>query len=97
MKDFFSEAPYSDISFEVESEIIKAHKWCLIKRNKFFANMFASNFFYWFFFIKKKGGMAESQTSTIKITDVKAQTFKGIFSFFSFFISIKISFIGIFV
>ena len=46
LKDFFFEAPYSDISFEVESESIKAHKWWLIQRNKFFANMFASNIDY---------------------------------------------------
>jgi len=42
LKDFFFEAPYSDISFEVGSEVIKAHKWWLIQRNKFFANMFSS-------------------------------------------------------
>jgi len=43
LKDLFFEAPYADISFEVESEIIKAHKWLLTKNSKYFANMFASN------------------------------------------------------
>ena len=44
-KDLLLEAPYSDISFEVESEIIKAHKWVLAKNCKYFANMFASKIY----------------------------------------------------
>jgi len=64
MKQFLTEAPYSDISFEVEDQVIPAHKWWLTKRSKYFMNMFSS-------------GMAETQASKITITDMKASTFKA--------------------
>ncbi len=79
MKDFLAEAPYSDISFEVESKIIPAHKWWLCKKSKYFANMFSSNWLYLNYSSISKGGMSEAQASKIKITDMKATTFQGIF------------------
>jgi len=42
VKRLLTEAPYHDITFEVESELIPAHKWWLTKKNKYFANMFSS-------------------------------------------------------
>jgi len=68
MKQFLKEAPYSDISFEVESQVIPAHKWWLTQRSKYFMNMFSS-------------GMLETQASKIKITDMKASTFKAFLEF----------------
>lgn len=43
-KMFFKQAPYSDVIFEVEKQLIPAHRWWLIKRSKYFANMFSSRF-----------------------------------------------------
>jgi len=34
MKAFFAEAPYSDVTFEVEGQLIPAHKWWLCNRTK---------------------------------------------------------------
>jgi len=68
MKQFLKEAPYSDISFVVESEIIPAHKWWLTKRSKYFANMFSS-------------GMIEAQASKITITDMTVHAFKAFLEF----------------
>ena len=45
MKAFLREAPYSDVTFEVESEHIPAHKWWLCNKSKYFANMFSSEDF----------------------------------------------------
>jgi len=42
LKRFFKEAPKHDIKFEVESQLIPAHKWWLSNRSKYFANMFSS-------------------------------------------------------
>jgi len=68
MKKFLAEAPYSDISFEVQSQIIPAHKWWLSKRSQYFANMFSS-------------GMSETQASQITITDMTAHAFKAFLEF----------------
>jgi len=68
MKQFLTEAPYSDISFEVESQIIPAHKGWLTQKSKYFMNMFSS-------------GMTEAQASMIKISDMKATTFKAFLEF----------------
>jgi len=71
MKEFLRQAPYSDISFEVESQLIPAHKWWLTKRSKYFTNMFSS-------------GMLEAQASKIPITDMTANSFKGKYSLLRF-------------
>jgi len=81
MKEFFFEAPYSDISFEVESQTLPAHKWLLIQRNKFFANLFSSKVASKFLLNHNQGEMSEEQTSKITITDVKAPTFRGKYFF----------------
>jgi len=64
LKAFLREAPYSDVTFEVESEQIPAHKWWLCKRSKYFANMFSS-------------GMIEAKSSKIAVTDMSAATFRA--------------------
>jgi len=68
MKKFFKEAPYSDIVFEVEGIEIPAHKWWLINRSKYFANMFSS-------------GMIESKTNRIPVPDMKVSTFQAFLEF----------------
>jgi len=68
MKKFLIEAPYSDISFEVGSETIPAHKWWLTQRNKYFMNMFSS-------------GMLETQASKITITDITPTAFRAFLEF----------------
>jgi len=68
LKNFLSQAPHHDITFEVESELIPAHKWWLTQRSKYFANMFSS-------------GMLETQSDKIVISDVKATTFKAFLEF----------------
>jgi len=68
IKHFLQEAPYSDISFEVESQVIPAHKWWLSKKSKYFANMFSS-------------GMIEAQASKIIITDMTATAFRAFLEF----------------
>jgi len=42
LKLFLRQTPHHDVTFEVESESIPAHKWWLIKKSKYFANMFSS-------------------------------------------------------
>jgi len=79
MKEFFLEAPYSDISFEVESQIIPAHKWLLIRRSKSFAHMFSSKTASKLLLIQNQGGMSEEHASKMTINDLKATTFRGIF------------------
>jgi len=68
MKAFLAEAPYSDVTFEVERQLIPAHKWWLCNRSKYFANMFAS-------------GMAEANNSKIAVSDITANTFRGFLEF----------------
>jgi len=68
MKQFLKEAPYSDISFEVESQVIPAHKWWLTKKSKYFINMFSS-------------GMIKAQASKITIIDMTATAFKAFLEF----------------
>lgn len=68
MKSFFTEAPYSDVTFEVEGQHISAHKWWLCNRSKYFANMFSS-------------GMAEANTSKIVVSDITANTFRAFLEF----------------
>jgi len=68
MKQFLTEASYSDISFEVGSETIPAHKWWLAQKSRYFANMFSS-------------GMLEAQASKITITDMTATAFRAFLEF----------------
>jgi len=68
MKAFLAEAPYSDVTFEVEGQLISAHKWWLWNRSKYFANMFAS-------------GMTEANTSNIVVSDITVNTFRGFLEF----------------
>jgi len=42
LKLFLNQAPQHDVTFEVESELIPAHKWWLTQKSKYFANMFSS-------------------------------------------------------
>jgi len=78
MKEVFFEAPYPNISFEVESQIIPTHKWLLMQRNKFFANIFSSNISDFLKYNENKGEMSGEQGSKIMINDLKAPTFRGI-------------------
>jgi len=68
LKLFLNQAPQHDITFEVKSELIPAHKWWLTQRSKYFANMFSS-------------GMLEAQSQKISIPDVKATTFRAFLEF----------------
>jgi len=72
LKLFLNQAPQHDVTFEVESELIPAHKWWLTQKSKYFANMFSS-------------GMLEAQSSRINISDMKATTFRGTKSFMNLF------------
>jgi len=60
---FSSQVPYSDVKFQVESEIIPANKSWLVQKSKYFADLFSNR-------------TMEPQASNIFILDVKASTFK---------------------
>ena len=53
----------SDIAFKIEEKVIPAHKSVLIKKSKYFKNVFNS-------------GMAESRQDVIEIKDCEYETFK---------------------
>ena len=69
-----------DITFKVQNKDFPAHKNILCLRSTYFSNMFSSKIFDEFFWlILFQGGMKESQSKEIILSDISAQAFKGIF------------------
>jgi len=97
MKEFFFEAPYSDISFEVESQIIPAHKWLLTQRNKYFARLFSSKSYDFFGLKIKKVKCQKNKLQKLLSVISRLQRFE-VYSFkIQPWITSRNSFIGIFV
>ena len=74
----------SHIAFQVEGQIIPAHKDIFIQKSKYFASLFNSIFVNIYSFLTRMiGGMIETRQNVLDIPECEYIVFKGISSIFS--------------
>jgi len=76
MLSLFMSQDGSDIDFKIEGKVIPAHKWVLLKKSRYFKNLFNS-------------GMVESRQDVIEIKDCGYEVFKGKRRFYCLFLIIS--------